>query len=84
MFYHTGKALHAVVYGDDFTVLGAEHHSDWFKNQMKEVYEIGFETPLGPDDGGTKVIRLLSRTLEWKHDGIYMEVVPRHAEIIAE
>jgi len=29
----------AVVYGNDFTILGAEHHSDLFKEQLKAIYE---------------------------------------------
>lgn len=84
LFYHPGKDLRVVVYGDDFTILGAEHHLDWFKNQIKEVYEIDFKARLGPDVGDTKVVRLLNRIIEWKHDGIYMEADPRHAEIIVK
>lgn len=84
LFSHPGKDLRVVVYGDDFTILGAEHHLDWLKNQIKEVYEIDFKARLGPHDGDTKVVRLLTRIIEWKHDGIYMEADPRHAEIIVE
>jgi len=43
LFYYPGKDLRVVVYGDDFTILGAEHHWDWFRNQIKEVYEIDFK-----------------------------------------
>jgi len=39
------------VYGDDFTILGAEHHLEWFKNEIKRVYEIDFKARLGPDEG---------------------------------
>ena len=84
LFYHAGKDLRAVVYGDDFTILGGEHNLDWFKSQIKEVDEIDFKARLGPDDGDTKVVRLLNRIIEWKHDGIYMEADPRHAEIIVK
>lgn len=68
LFYHAGEDLRAVVYVDDFTILGAEHNSDWLKNQIKEVYVIDFEARLGPDDGDAKVVRLLNRIIEWKHD----------------
>lgn len=84
MFYHPGKDLRAVVYGDDFTRLGAEHHLDWFKNEIKQVCEIDIKPRLGPDEGDTKTVRLLNRISEWKHDGIYMEADPRRAEIIVK
>lgn len=72
LFYLSGKDMRAVVYGDDFIILGAEHKLDWFKSPIKEVHEIDFKARLGPDDGDTKVVRLLNRIViinnEWKYD----------------
>ena len=31
LFYHPGKDIRAVVYGDDFMLLGSEDYLDWFK-----------------------------------------------------
>lgn len=78
-FDHPGKDLRAVVDGDDFLILVAEHHSDWFKGQ---IYDIDFKEHLGPGSGGTKVGRVSSIIFEWAHDTIYMEGDPWHAEII--
>lgn len=84
LLYHPGKDLRVVVYGDGFTISGAEHHVDWFKNEIKRVHEIDFKAWLVPDEGYTITVRLLNRSIEWKHDGIYMEVDPRRAEIIVK
>jgi len=72
LFYHPGKDIRAVVHGDDF------------KTQIERIYAIDFKAKLGPQEGDTKVVRLLNRVIEWKHDGIYMESDPRHAEIIVK
>lgn len=82
LFYHEAKDLRAVIYGDDFTLLGAEHHLDWFKTEIKQVYGIEFKARLGPDDGDDKSVRLLNRIVEWTHEGINIEADQRHAEII--
>jgi len=85
LFNHPGNDLRVVVYGDDFTILGSEHPLDWFKNEIKRVYEMDFKARVGPDEGDTKMVRLLNRTIEWEHDGIYMEENKRrHAEIIVK
>lgn len=71
MSYHAGKDLRAVVYGGDFTILGSEHNSDWFKNESKSFYEFDVNARLGLDEGDTEVVvRLLNRIIEWKHDAL--------------
>ena len=82
LFYHPGKDIRAVVYGDDFTLLGSETHLDWFKAEIKQVYAIDFKARLGPEDGDKKSVRLLNRVIEWTHEGITIEGDQRHAEII--
>jgi len=63
--------LRAVVYGGDFTILGSEHNSDWFKNESKSFYEFDVNARLGLDEGDTEVVvRLLNRIIEWKHDAL--------------
>ena len=36
VFYHRNYDLHAVVHGDDFTVLGNEENLNWFRNNIQE------------------------------------------------
>ena len=38
IFYHKGKGIRAVVYGDDFTLLGEEKDLNWFRAETKKVY----------------------------------------------
>ena len=40
LFCHPGKDITAMVYGDDFTILGAEPHLNWFKAQKEKPYAI--------------------------------------------
>lgn len=68
MFYHPGKDSRAGVYRDGFMILGAEHHSDSFKAQISEAYEMALKHVWDPTMG---TLRLLNRPVEWKHDGIY-------------
>ena len=40
LFYHGPRNLRAVVYGDDFTVLGSPKELSWFRKQMEHRFEI--------------------------------------------
>ena len=82
LFYHPGKDIRAVVYGDDFTLLGAEEALDWFKAEIQLVYAIDFKARLGPEKNDQKSVRLLNRVIEWTAEGINIEGDQRHAEII--
>ena len=82
LFYHPGKDIRAVVYGDDFTLLGSEIQLDWFKAEIMKVYAIDFKARLGPEDSDQKSVRLLNRIVEWTPEGINIEADQRHAEII--
>jgi len=84
LFYHPGKDIRAVVYGDDFTLLGSEEYLNWFKAEIKKVYAIDFKARLGPADGDQKSVRLLNRIVEWTTEGINIEGDQRHAEIIIQ
>ena len=84
LFYHPGKDIRAVVYGDDFTLLGSENYLNWFKTEIQKVYAIDFKARLGPNDEDQKSVRLLNRVVEWNSDGINIEGDQRHAEIIIQ
>jgi len=81
---HPGTDFRAAVYREDFMLFGAEYHLDWYKQQIMEVYELDLKARLRPQEGDTKTVRVLNIFLEWKHDGIYMEADPRHAEILIQ
>ena len=49
LFYHPAKDIRAVVYGDDFTLLGSEEHLNWFKAEIQLTWAIDFKARLGPD-----------------------------------
>jgi len=82
LFYHPGKDIRAVVYGDDFTLLGAEEQLNWFKTEIQLTWAIDFKARLGPELTDQKSIRLLNRIVEWTPEGINIEGDQRHAEII--
>ena len=82
IFYNPEKDIRAVIYGDDFTMLGAEHHLDWFKAQLAKAWEIDHKARLGPDRGDQKSVRSLNRVINWHEQGIQVEADQRHAEII--
>ena len=84
VFYHEGRGIRLVVHGDDFTFLGNDVSLDWCTTIMQEEYDIKIRGRLGPDKNDQKSIRILNRCLEWRHDGLYYEADPRHAEIIVD
>lgn len=85
LFYHPGKDIRAVMYGDDFTLLGSDNALHWFREVVDKKpgghYEISHKGRLGPDD---KCVRLLNRVIEWMHEGIRYEAGQRHAEVIVK
>ena len=47
LFYHEPRNVRVVVYGDDFTVLGAQKDLDWFRKEMTKRCEVEFKARLG-------------------------------------
>ena len=54
LFYNQARDLRAVIYGDDFTLLGSEDALNWFEAQIETAYGIDFKARLGPDKEITK------------------------------
>ena len=79
LFYHKAKDIRAVIYGDDFTLLGDEKALDWFRKEIKAEYACEFKARLGPDGNDDKSVRLLNRIVEWNNEGITIEGDQRHA-----
>ena len=49
IFYHAARDLRVVVYGDDFTVVGAYKDINWFEEVMEQKYAITKRGRLGSD-----------------------------------
>jgi len=71
LFEHPERTLRAVIYGDDFTMLGFENELDWFKSQIMKRFEVKHRGRLGPQLKDDKSIRILNRVVEWT-DGHYL------------
>ena len=84
VFYHAGKDIRAVIYGDDFTLLGNATALDWFRKSIQATYAVSVKGRLGPHKDDDKSVRLLNRVIEWTKDGISYEADQRHAEIIVK
>ncbi len=81
LFYHPGKYLRVVVYGDDFTVVGSCSDIDWFEATMEEKYAVTKRGRLGSDKEDAKEITLLNRVVRWiDGTGLEVEADPRQAE----
>ncbi len=64
VFFNEDRKLRAVIHGDDFTILGKEKQLNWFKEKIKEKFEVKFKARLGPEEGDDKSVRVLNR-VEW-------------------
>ena len=84
VFYHPEKKLRAVIHGDDFTLLGSDENLDWFRERIKERFEVKMRGRVGRGKGHQSSIRILNRVVEWGNSGINYEADQRHAEIIVD
>ena len=79
---HSERKIRAVVHGDVLTVLGISKQLDWFREIIKNGFEVKFRGRLGPCLDDDKSIRILNRVVSWTAAGIEYEADQRHAEII--
>ena len=82
MLYHVGKNLRVVIHGDDFTVLGTHEDLMWFRQRIRERFEVKLRGMLGPGSKDDKSITLLNRRITWTKDVIMYSADPRHVEIV--
>ena len=81
LFYHPGKYLRVVVYGDDFTVVGTYSDINWFEATMEAKYAITKRGRLGSGKSDEKEMTLLNRVVRWVDGaGLEVEADPRQAE----
>ena len=48
VFFHPGRRLRCVIYGDDLTTVGGKADLDWFKGELQRHYELKELSRLGP------------------------------------
>ena len=83
-FVHKTRNIYITVHGDDFTIVADDGQLQWIGREMRGRYELKMDV-LGPDDGQSKEVRILNRTIRWTAQGIQYEPDQRHAKrIIAE
>ena len=70
VFYNPERDIYVVVHGDDFTVLAAENHLNWCREQIAKRFEVKFRGRLGIEPKDDKSIRVLNRVIEWTVNGI--------------
>ncbi len=80
-FWHERMEIHAVVHGDDFTVLAWPEQLDWFWGKIQERFECKHRGRLGPEKGDLEHIRILNRIVSWTEECIEIEGDQRHVEI---
>ena len=56
-FWHPRRELRSVVHGDDFTNLGHEHQSDWFKEEIAKKFDIKYRGRIGPGRNDEKEMK---------------------------
>ena len=83
-FVHSGREIRAVVHGDDFTVLGHRGQLQWFRERIRERFEVKFRGMIGPGAKEGKQMIILNRMVTWTNEGSEYKADQRHAEIIVE
>lgn len=71
-----------MVYGDDFTTLGAARDLDWFEKEIAGRKEVKLRGRRGNSKGDHQEVKLLNRAMRITQEGVEVEADPRHAELI--
>ena len=81
LFHHPVRNVKCVVYGDDFTLVGACEDLEWFEREIQAKYAVTLRGRLGPAPEDDKEATLLNRVVRWTEDNdIELEADPRQAE----
>ena len=86
LYCHPERGLRVWIHGDDFVVQGYYDDTQWLAQQLKKCWTIVVRGVLGPKGYRDCVqeLQIMNRLIEYRHDGIYWEADPRHAEIIVK
>ena len=70
-----------VVHGDDFTVSGPERSLEWFRDFLKDRWDVKASI-LGPESHQVQEVRVLNRSIRWTARGIEYEADSRHPQLV--
>ena len=84
VYYHAGRDIRTMVYGDDFISLASSENLQWFHAELGKAWTIKIRGTLGPSSMPEYVqeIVVLNRLISWTSEGIELEADPRHAELV--
>ena len=83
LFFHHERNIILSVH-DDFTVVGAKVHMDWFQKRLEAVYECKCTGRLGAGAKDDREMRILNRVVRWTSVGLEYEADPRQVEELLE
>jgi len=78
VYYHPIKKLRVMIHVDDFMVIGSTSETQWFEDQIKDVYEITCTT-LGQKFSNE--VKYLNRTIRLTSAGLEVESDPKHVKV---
>jgi len=79
VYYHPIKKLRVMIHVDDFMVIGSTSETQWFEDQIKDVYEITCTT-LGQKFSNE--VKYLNRTIRLTSAGLEVESDPKHVKVL--
>ena len=83
-FYQPERELWCVVHGDDFTFSGWDEDLTWIEDLTKANYEVKVRGRLGTEEGDSKEIDVLGRTIKVEEWGWTWEADKRHRKMVLE
>lgn len=83
-FYHPGRGLSCVVYGDDFTLCGTDEDVIWIHDLRKGLFVIKLRANLGPDTQDDEEAIILGRIVRWTGTWIVYEAGPKHGRMFLD
>ena len=80
-FHHPSKDVLLTCHGDDFLITGALHDIKWTIATIGASFDIKSDI-LGPEEGCSREVKILNRTIRWTPTGIEYEPDSKHADLI--
>ena len=78
IYNHEGRRLQIVSHVDDFLCIGGKEQLCWFRDSLKERYEIKSQIL----DEGSPSVSFLGRRIRWTMEGIEVVADTKHVDIL--
>ena len=78
VFFDPKTGVRVVVHGDDFTFAGVKSELVKIRRRMAEWYEIKDRGIMGSEEGESKEVVILGRTVRWTSEGVEYEADGKH------